>query len=231
MVLALWVRERSCAWTPGDLESGDDAMIATALIPLDLKNRNLEQTCNQSELFWYAVYTSANHEKRVASQLEQRAIESFLPLYDAVHRWRDRKMRLQLPLFPSYVFVRMFLRERVRVLQVPGVARLVGFGERPLALPEQEIEILRSGLGRGMNAQPHPYLTVGRHVRVMHGPLSGLEGVLLRRKGAFRLILSIDLIMKSIVVDVDVADVRPLETGARRKSQEVACANVARFTR
>ena len=119
------------AWTPGDLESGDDAMIATALIPLDLKNRNLEQTCNQSELFWYAVYTSANHEKRVASQLEQRAIESFLPLYDAVHRWRDGKMRLQLPLFPSYVFVRMFLRERVRVLQVPGVARLVGFGERP----------------------------------------------------------------------------------------------------
>ena len=70
-------------------------------------------------------------------------------------------MRLQLPLFPSYVFVRMFLRERVRGLQVPGVARLVGFGERPLALPEQEIEFLRSGLGRGMNAQPHPYLTVG----------------------------------------------------------------------
>src|SRR5216684_6899964 len=98
------------------------------------------------EPHWYAAYTSANHEKRVALQLGQRSVEHFLPLYASVRRWKDRKMQLQLPFFPGYVFVRLALRDRLQVLQVPGVAKLVGFNGTPAALPPEEIETLRRGL-------------------------------------------------------------------------------------
>ncbi len=183
--------------------------MATATTSFQLMPSNLELPDSYHQPCWYAAYTCANHEKSVAAQFQQRCVEHFLPLYEAVHRWRDRRMRVQLPLFPSYIFVHLPLRERLRVLAVPGVVRLVGFGEHPAALPGEEIEMLRSGLRRELNAQPHPYLTAGCCVRIVSGPLAGLEGILLRRKGNVRLILSIDLIMKSIVVDVDAADIRP----------------------
>lgn len=159
---------------------------------------------------WYAAYTCANHEKRVAEQLRARGVEHFLPLYATVHRWKDRRMRLQLPLFRGYVFVRLPLAERLRVLEVAGVARLVGFGERAVALPDSEIEVLRGALGGGLIAEPHPYLTVGHRVRIRNGPLAGLEGILLRKKADFRVVLSIDLILRSIAVETDAADLLPL---------------------
>src|SRR4029077_1760360 len=90
--------------------------------------------------FWYAAYTSANHEKRVAEQLARRSVEHFLPLYDSVRRWKDRRMKLKLPLFPGYVFVRLALRDRLQVLQVPGVVKLVGFNGAPAELPQKEME-------------------------------------------------------------------------------------------
>src|SRR5947209_13031362 len=110
---------------------------------------------------WYAAYTSANHEKRVAKQLSVRDVEHFLPLYDSVRRWKDRRVRLEMPLFPGYVFVHLALCDRLQVLQAPGVARLVGFGGQPAALPDQEIETLRQGLAREMSVEPHQYLRVG----------------------------------------------------------------------
>jgi transcription antitermination factor NusG len=158
---------------------------------------------------WYAAYTCANHEKRVREQLEQRSVESFLPLYETVRRWKDRRMRLQLPLFPGYLFVRIALVDRLRALQVPGVVRLVGFNGQLAALPDQEIEGLKNGLAGGVRAEPHPYLTVGRRVRVKRGPFEGTQGILLRRKGKLRLVLSIELIMRSVVIDVDIDDVEP----------------------
>ena len=156
---------------------------------------------------WYAAYTSANHEKRVAEQLGVRAVEHFLPLYSSVRRWKDRRVMLELPLFPGYVFVRMALRERLQVQTVPGVARLVGFDGTPAALPDEEIGALRTSLGSAAGAEPHPYLTAGRRVRMKSGPLAGMEGVLLRRKGSFRLVISIELIQRSVAVDADAADV------------------------
>lgn len=158
---------------------------------------------------WYAAYTSANHEKRVAVQLEERAVEHFLPLYESVRRWKDRRMNLQLPLFPGYVFVRLALRDRLKVLQVPGVARLVGFNGRPCALPEREIEAMQMCLSRGAYLEPYPYLKTGRKVCIKKGPLEGCEGILLRRKGACRVVLSIELITRSIVADVDATDLEP----------------------
>jgi transcription antitermination factor NusG len=159
---------------------------------------------------WYAVYTCANHEKRIVTQFDERSIENFLPLYETVRRWKDRRMRIALPLFPGYIFVRHSLRKRLDILQVPGVVRLVGFNNVAAPLPIEDIETLRNGLTRAYDAKPHPYLTIGRRVRVVHGPFDGLEGILLRRRGRLRVVLSIHLIMRSVAVDVDVADVQVL---------------------
>ena len=163
-----------------------------------------------SEASWYAAYTSANHEKRVAAQLGAREVEHFLPLYASLRRWKDRRVELTLPLFPGYVFVRMVLRERLRVLQIPGVAHLVGFGEGPTAVPEEEIERLRTSLARGVRAEPHPFLTAGRRVRVRSGPLEGLQGILLKRKSRVRLVVSVELIQRAMAVEMDEADLEPM---------------------
>jgi transcription antitermination factor NusG len=161
---------------------------------------------------WYALYTRSRHEKQVARQFEQRDIEFLLPLYSSVRRWKDRRVSLQLPLFPSYIFVHTsLLQHRIEVLTVPGAVRFVAFEGRPAVLPESDLLRLRAGLDHGIHAQPHPYLKVGRRVRVRSGPLAGTEGILLRKKDQFRLIVSIDLIMRSVAVDIDAADVEPLE--------------------
>jgi len=156
---------------------------------------------------WYAAYTRSHHEKCVAEQLQTRTVEHFLPLYETVRQWKDRHKRMELPLFPGYIFVRIPLQERLRVLVVPGVVRLVGFDNRPAALPDVEIEALRSVLGRGLRSEPHRYLTVGRRVRIARGALAGMEGVLIRKKGRVRLVLSIDLIRQSAMIEVDSAEV------------------------
>jgi len=159
---------------------------------------------------WYAAQTYANHEKRVLEQLSQRSVEAYLPLYASVRRWKDRRVRLDLPLFPGYVFVRLALRDRLRTLQTPGVVRLVGFGGQPTALPDQEIDALRQGLARAIRIEPHPYLKVGRRVRVTTGPLQGLEGILARKKNSSRFVISLDLIMRSVAAEIDVAELEPV---------------------
>jgi transcription antitermination factor NusG len=169
----------------------------------------LQTQTAMAEPRWYAAYTCANHERRVAIELGARDLEHFLPLYSSVRRWKDRRVNLDLPLFPGYIFVRLALRDRPRVVQIPSVVHLVGFGGLPAALPDTEMEIMRSGLSQGLRAEPHPFLTVGRSVRIIGGPFAGLEGVLKRKKGNLRVIVSLDLIHRSVAVDVDAADVRP----------------------
>jgi len=161
---------------------------------------------------WYAIYTSSRHEKVVANQLEERGIESFLPLYRSWHRWKDRRKLVELALFPSYVFVRMEAQKRLRVLQVPGVVNLVSFNGEPAALTEQEINALRSGLEHRVYAEPHPYLKVGRKVRVARGPMAGAEGILSRKKDKHRVVISIDVLMRSIAVEVDGNDVEAISS-------------------
>src|SRR5512141_39705 len=152
----------------------------------------------ESELRWYVVLTGARHEKRVAEQLERKDIEHFLPLYATVHRWKDRRAYLELPLFPGYVFVRLALQHRLRVLEIPSVVRFVSFSGRPAPLPTVEVETLRRGLSAQVRAEPHPYLKIGHRVRIRSGPFSGAEGILLRKKDFLRVVLSIDLIMRSV---------------------------------
>jgi len=167
-----------------------------------------EQEPAMSQVHWYAAYTRAQHEKRVAGELGAREVEHFLPLYSSVRRWKDRRVQLELPLFPGYVFVRLALRDRLRVVQIPSVVRLVGFGGMATALPDTEMEIMRSGLSERLRAEPHPFLTVGRRVRITAGPFAGLEGVLKRKKSSLRVVVSLDLIQRSVAVDVDAADVQ-----------------------
>jgi transcription antitermination factor NusG len=156
---------------------------------------------------WYAVYTQAHHEKKTAAEISRRGVESFLPLYRSTRRWSDRRIELEIPLFQGYVFVHLALSDRLKVLQVPGVVRLVGFGGLPVPLPQDQVDTLRSGLRACQHAAPHPYLTTGRRVRFTSGPLAGMHGILLRRKGKSRVVIALELIQRAMVVDADAADV------------------------
>lgn len=158
---------------------------------------------------WYAAYTCANHEKRVASQLKARSVEHFLPLYESIRRWKDRRVKLEMPLFPGYIFVRLALQNRLPVLQIPGLANLVGFKGMPTALPDDEIEGLKKGLMSGVRVEPHAFLTVGRRVRITAGPFAGLEGVVKRKKKNLRVVISLEIIQRSVAVDVDAWDIVP----------------------
>lgn len=158
---------------------------------------------------WYVVCTMLRHEKQVAAQLNGRSIENFLPLYEEIHRWKDRRMKVLLPLFPGYVFVRVPLMERLRVQMVPGVLRFVGFGGPPVALDTAEMKRLRDGL-MALHAEPHPFLKIGQKVRVKFGPLAGVEGILQQYRDRFRVVLSMDLIQQSVAVEVDMADLQIL---------------------
>src|SRR6266566_1072622 len=181
------------------------------LVPADSRSAGVgSANLSSASCSWYAACTRARHEKKVAQQLEERGIEYFLPLYRSARRWKDRRKMVDLVLFPGYVFVRLVLKDRLRVLQLPGVARFVSFNGHPAALPESELNALRNGLSRDMNAEQHPYLTVGRRVKVIYGPLSGAQGIFLRRKNNCRLVISIDAIMRSVALEVDEADVVPL---------------------
>jgi len=158
---------------------------------------------------WYAVHTNSRHEKSVALQMDANQIPYFLPLYKSVRRWKDRKKQVEMPLFPGYVFVQIGLHNRLQVLKVPGVVQLISFNGKPAPVPDSEIEVLRRGLSNRMATEPHPYLKVGKRVRVHSGPMAGVEGILIRRKEKLRVVLSIHLIQRSVAVEVDETEIEP----------------------
>lgn len=194
--------------------STTDAIVSTGRLRMT-EGTTVAHSVLQAESHWYAAYTRAQHEKRVAEQLAERAVEHFLPLYSCVRHWKDRHVRLELPLFPGYVFVRLAQHDRLRVLQIPSVACLVGFGGSPTPLEEAEVEAIRACLKQGIRAEPYLFLTIGRRVRIRTGPLAGFEGVLVRRRGRSRIILSLDLISRSVAVDVDIADLESVPGSVR----------------
>ena len=152
------------------------------------------------------LYTCVHHEKKVAEQINRRNLPCFLPLYRSMRRWKDRQKQIELALFPGYVFVRMSLQHKLRVLDLPGVVSFVSFNGKPAELPAEEIEALRHRLSRDLQVEPHPYLRTGRRVRVRSGALEGLEGIVVRRKDRCRIVFSIDLIQRSLAVEVDETD-------------------------
>jgi transcription antitermination factor NusG len=168
---------------------------------------------------WFAVFTSPRHEKRVEHHFSLRDIEHYLPLYRSPRKWRNGlNVVLDLPLFPGYIFVRIKRAERVRVLQVPGVLAVVGGPAGEMApLPEAEIDALRSGLHLRL-AEPHPLLTVGQRARIRSGAFAGLEGVVVRKKNSLRVVLTMDLIMQSVALEVDGEELEPVVSGVLNSS-------------
>jgi len=156
---------------------------------------------------WFAAYTCSRREKQVVRELNRQAVECFLPLYHSARRRSHASRVVELPLFPGYVFVRIAPRDRLKVLQIAGVVRLVGFNGQPTPLDDNEIEGMRNALRTGLRAEPYPYLRTGHQVEIMSGPLQGLRGKVIRKNHRFRVVLSVDLLQRSIVVDVDVADI------------------------
>lgn len=158
---------------------------------------------------WFAVSVCPRHEKQVARMLDAKRVRHCLPLYSSLRQWRDRRKQVELALFPGYLFVNISSQELLSVLRVPGVVRFVTFQGRPAVVPDQEIRAIRVGSSLGVDIQPHPYLRTGHRVRVMAGPLLDTEGILVRRRGRFRLVISVDSLMRSISVEMDECDVAP----------------------
>src|SRR5882757_2912770 len=154
---------------------------------------------------WYAAYTLPRHEKAVAHRLVQQKIESYLPLYPAVRCWNHRRVEVELPLFPGYVFVKMLLADRIRILSRPGIIRLVSFSGSPAVLPDEEIERLQLSLVI-WKAKPYPFLTAGKQVLIQSGPFAGLKGKILRRKGKMRLVVTLELIQSAMLLELDAAE-------------------------
>jgi transcription antitermination factor NusG len=161
---------------------------------------------------WYAAYTYPRHEKAVVKQLESKSIEAFLPVFRTENRWKDRRVQIQTPVFPGYVFTRINLSERSRVLAVPGVIRMLSFNGIPAPIDDSEIEAVRLCVERGAALEPYPFLEIGDRVRVRSGVLEGLEGLISRCKDDRRLIVPISLINQSVVVEIDVQLLEPLDT-------------------
>jgi len=158
--------------------------------------------CASDGQHWFAVSTKPRHEKKVVQHLNQRGVQNYLPLYPALRKWQDRKVWVDLPLFSCYLFVRIATGERGKVAQVPGVVRMVSFSGKLVPITAQEMDRLRRVV-EIWNAEPCPYVTKGKRVKVLSGPLEGVEGIVSHRKGKFRIVISVDSIMRSFTAEVD----------------------------
>lgn len=165
---------------------------------------------------WYAAHTRHQHEKMVAGILANKGFEVFLPLYTEARQWRDRVKKIELPLFSCYVFLRGDLDRRLAIVTTPGVHGLVCSAGKLAAIPEEEIQAVRSVIENRINVEPHPFLKCGDLVRVKSGALSGLEGFLVRKKGLTRLIISVTLLERSVAAEVDASTVERVTRSTRQ---------------
>jgi len=157
---------------------------------------------------WYAIWTRSRHEQVVREQLEGKGLDAFLPTITRWSRWKDRKKQIEWPLFPGYCFARFESRERLPVLQCSGVVSIVSFDGEIVPIPEHEIDAIRRLVDSDLQFDPCPFIREGAMVEVVHGPLKGVVGRLVRKGAHARLVLSVDLIGQAVSVEVDAADVR-----------------------
>jgi transcription antitermination factor NusG len=174
-----------------------------------IDEKNESEVSSEGPLNWYALHTRTRHEKRVAERLSSQELETFLPVHRSRHTWKNGvHAMVDVPLFPCYLFARISIHERVRLLQHPGVLGFAASSSRPTVIPDEEISVLRVAT-ESLRAEPHPYLNSGDGVRIIAGPLAGMKGILTRRKQEYRVVLSIEAIMRSIVVEVSEFDIEP----------------------
>src|SRR5216683_1733805 len=156
---------------------------------------------------WHALFTRHQHEKSVALALSNKSHEVYLPLYRSVRRWQDRDKQLMFPLFPCYVFIRAGMDRQLQILTTPGVIHIVGWGGKPAIVPQTQLDAVSQIVESGLLVETHPYLQCGDRVRVKTGPLMGLEGILTRKKGVARLVVSMEMLGRSAAVEIDVLNV------------------------
>lgn len=164
---------------------------------------------------WYALRVKSRCEQLVASHLQARGYESFLPLYKSQRRWSDRFKEIELPIFPGYVFCQFDTSNRLPVVSIPGIVHVVGIGRIPVAIEETEIAAIQVAVKLGLPRQPCPFLEIGNKVKIEAGPLRGVEGILLGHRSHQRLVLSVTLLQRSVSVQIDEDWVRPLSHGGR----------------
>jgi transcription termination/antitermination protein NusG len=162
-----------------------------------------------SGLAWYAIWTRSRHEQVVRDQLESKGVEAFLPTVTRWSRWKDRKKKIDWPLFPGYCFARFDPRERLPILKSTGVVNIVTFDGEFVAIPDEEIDGIRRVVSSELQYDPVPLIREGTTVEVTHGPLKGVHGRLVRKGSQARLILAVDIIGQAVSVEVDAADVKP----------------------
>lgn len=172
-----------------------------------MSRRQEADACTEQARPWYAVYTKHQHEKAAKEYLSGNGIDVLLPLYRTVRRSKERSKVVDLPLFPCYVFIRTSLERRLDILKAPGVFSIVESGGRASEIAANEIDAIVQVTTSSTHVEPHPYLKAGDRVRVRYGALSGIEGILVRFKSQFRVVLNLNLLQKAIAVEVDLATI------------------------
>jgi transcription antitermination factor NusG len=158
-----------------------------------------------NELNWYAVHTRARHEKRVAAQFEEKRVCTFLPLLRQIHKWSDRRVNVEVPMFSCYAFVCIVhtVEERLKVLRTPGVLGFVGSERQGTPIPDEQIEGLRTAISENIPCFPYPFIRAGRRVRIRGGSLDGVEGILVRQGADQSLVVSVELLRRSVAIRVE----------------------------
>jgi transcription antitermination factor NusG len=180
----------------------------------------LKMSGPEEEMFWYAVHVRTRFEKGVARNLRGKGYEEFLPLYRRAHRWSDRIKQIEFPLFPGYVFCRFNPVKRLPILTIPGVKAVVGFGKSITPVDETELNSIRAILKSGNYCEPWPYLQIGQRVQVEYGPLAGTEGIVLMFKNTYRLVISINMLQRSVAVEIDRDSLKPVSIDHKKRTEE-----------
>jgi transcription antitermination factor NusG len=175
-----------------------------------------DRAVHRDPLLWFALRVRSNFERIAAEHLRQRGFEEFAPTYKTERQWSDRKKQVDAYLFPGYVFCRLDPNDRLPVLTIPGAVALVGFGNGPAPIPDVELESVKKMVGSGLLVAPWPFLTAGQAVLIERGPLTGVEGTLATIKKTFRLVVSVELLQRSVSVEIDRSWVRPVSSAGAR---------------
>jgi transcription termination/antitermination protein NusG len=178
---------------------------------------------------WFALHVRPQHEKAVERQLENRLLESYSPCYSSRRRWSDRIKEIELPLFPRYVFCRFSFEQRLTVLSIPSVLSIVAFGGVPCPIGDADIETIKSMVASGLPIMPWPSLRIGERVRICHGALSGLEGILTREKAAYRVVVNIEILRRAVAVEVERDLITPVQASEKRAASRIPAAGMRSY--
>jgi transcription antitermination factor NusG len=183
--------------------------VSSLQVHLESRTQLPPLNCAVEESSWYAVHTMARHEKRVAAQFEEKRVCTFLPLLGQIHRWSDRRVKVEVPMFGCYVFVRIAqtTEERLKVLRTPGVLGFVGNERQGTPIPNEQIENLQTAIREKIPCAAHPFISTGQRVRIRGGSLDGMEGILVDHGGEQSVVVSVELLHRSVAIRVEGYDI------------------------